>query len=170
MLWSNELNPGLSANSNNIYWHSSRVTAETNLTRNHEVSGSISGLTQWVKDLALAWTVVYVTRTGGSDLLLLWLWPRPAATAPIRPLALGTSICFACGPKKTKRQKTLAVGQKQFAGDTNLEVSCPLTLLLLTLLPLSVKALRFRRTQSRINALLNIFSRSEGVLWLQAVI
>ena len=27
--------------------------AETNPTRNHEVSGSIPGLTQWVKDLAL---------------------------------------------------------------------------------------------------------------------
>ena len=26
---------------------------ETNLTRNHEVSGSTPGLTQWVKDLAL---------------------------------------------------------------------------------------------------------------------
>ena len=28
-------------------------TVETNPTRNHEVVGSIPGLTQWVKDLAL---------------------------------------------------------------------------------------------------------------------
>ena len=30
-----------------------RGTAETNLTRNREVEGSIPGLVQWVKDLAL---------------------------------------------------------------------------------------------------------------------
>ena len=42
----------------------------TNPTRNHEAAGSILGLAQRVKDAAL-----------------LWLWCRPAVTAPIRPLA-----------------------------------------------------------------------------------
>ena len=35
------------------FWSSRRGTAETNLTRNHEVAGSIPGLAQWVEDLAL---------------------------------------------------------------------------------------------------------------------
>ena len=42
----------------------------TNPTGNHEVADLIPGLAQWVKDPTL-----------------LWLWCRPAATAPIRPLA-----------------------------------------------------------------------------------
>ena len=47
----------------------------------------------------------------GSDPTLLWLWRRPAATAPIRSPSLGTSICRGSGPrnsnnnnKKKKRQ------------------------------------------------------------------
>ena len=59
---------------------------ETNLTRNHEVSGLIRGLAQWVKDPGVAVAVVLGHRCG-SDLALLWLWRRLAATAPIGPLA-----------------------------------------------------------------------------------
>jgi len=36
----------------------------------------------------------------GSDLVLLWPWCRPAATAPIRPLAWES---HGCGPKKTNK-------------------------------------------------------------------
>ena len=49
-----------------------------------------------------------VGRRRGSDPVLLWLWRRPAAVAPIRPLAWEPS--YAAGAaldkgKKTKKKK-----------------------------------------------------------------
>ena len=57
----------------------------TNLTSIHENVGLIPGLTQWVNSLAPTTAAV---RCGVgcrhiSDLVLLWLWYRPAAAAPI---------------------------------------------------------------------------------------
>ena len=54
---------------------------------------SIPGLAQWVKDHRLA-----------SDPELLWLWCRPSATAPIRPLAW--KLPYAAGKTlKSKKER-----------------------------------------------------------------
>ena len=77
---------------------------ETNPTRNHEVVGWIPGLTQWVKDLELPWVVDY---RHGLDSSLLWLWCRPAAVAPIQPLAWEPPYAVGVNhpPKKKKKEK-----------------------------------------------------------------
>ena len=41
----------------------------------------------------------------GSDTALLWLWHRPAAIAPIRPLAWEPLYAVEAGLEKTKRQR-----------------------------------------------------------------
>ena len=58
-----------------------------NPTRNHEVVGSVPGLAQWVKKRSGVALSCGVGWGCGSDPALLWLWHRPAATGPIRPLA-----------------------------------------------------------------------------------
>ena len=69
-----------------ISWNSHRGSAITNLTRIHEGVGLIPDLTQWVKGSGVA--VSYgVGHRCSSDLALLWLWCRLAATALIPPLA-----------------------------------------------------------------------------------
>ena len=66
----------------------------TNLTRNH--AGSIPGLAQWV-----------------NDPTLLWLWCRPAATAPIGPLAWEPPCA---GGTALKRQKDKRKEKKRPGG------------------------------------------------------
>ena len=60
----------------------------TNLTRNHEVADLIPGLAEGVKDL-----------------VLLWLWCRPATVALILPLAWGHPYAVGEALEKTKKKK-----------------------------------------------------------------
>ena len=70
-------------------------TVATNPTRNHEVTGSIPGLYQWVKDLGL-----------------LWLWCRPATVALIGPLAWEPPYAMSVA-LKSKKQKAKNKKQKK---------------------------------------------------------
>ena len=80
---------------------SRRGTAETNPTRNHEVGGSIPGLAQWAND-PVSPVSCGVGRRRGSDPALLWLWRRPAATAPIQPPAWALPYVASAALKKNK--------------------------------------------------------------------
>ena len=49
----------------------------------------------------------------GLDLALLWLWRRPAAIVPIRPLAWELPYATGAALKRTKGQKKKSFMQKQ---------------------------------------------------------
>ena len=80
----------------------------TNPTRNHEVAGSIPGLSGLrIRRCRELWCRSQMRLL---HLVLLWLWCRLAATAPIRPLAWeppyakGAALEKAKRPKKKKNQ------------------------------------------------------------------
>ena len=76
----------------------------TNPTRNYEVAGSVPALAQWVKGSGVAMSCGVGCRHG-LDPMLLWLWRRPAATAPIRPLAWEPPYAAGAAQEMAKRQK-----------------------------------------------------------------
>ena len=76
-----------------------------NPTRIHEDMGLNPGLAQWVKDLAVA-VSCGVDHRCGSDPILLWLWHRPAAVAPIQPLSSELPYARSAALKtKTKKKE-----------------------------------------------------------------
>ena len=85
-------------------------SAEINLTRIHEEAGSFPGLSQWVRisfDMSCS-----EGHRHGLDLVLLWLWYRPAATALIRPLTLEPP--YVMGVALKKRRKNLRTTMQKF--------------------------------------------------------
>ena len=75
---------------------------QRNATRNHEASGLVTGLAQWVTEPGVA--VSGVGHRRSLDLALLWLWCRPAATVPIGSLAQEPLCASGMALKKKKKR------------------------------------------------------------------
>ena len=93
----------------------------TNLTRNHEVAGSIPGLAQWVKGSSVAVNCGAGCRCG-SDLALLWLWRRPVATAPIGPLAWEPPYAAEADQRNSKKTKKINKNKKNKMGSREVQI------------------------------------------------
>ena len=63
-----------------------------------------------------------VDRRRGSDLALLWLWHRPAATTLIRPLTWEPPYAMRVALEKTKQNKTKQDTKKKIIPNTYLVV------------------------------------------------
>ena len=83
-------------------WSSHRGAVVMNPTSIHEDMSSILGLAQWVNSVAVS---CGVGCRCGSDPVLLWLWCRLAAAAPIQPLACELPYAMGTALEKLRKNK-----------------------------------------------------------------
>ena len=97
-----------------------KTKKKKNSTSIHEGAGLIPGLAQWVKGSGVAMNCG-VGHRWGSDLALLWLWCRPAATPLIGPLAWELPYATGVAMKKKKRGRWQTLIMRTGSRDTFLE-------------------------------------------------